>query len=110
MMLDSLATRIVPAKVAGMNSRFNLVFTDRQEKAAITIENGVMIAEMGEAHANPTATLSGPRQLFLGLMMVKAPLAALERAGLTVEGDKAAVEAWQAAVVAPEATFNIVTP
>lgn len=110
MMLDSLATRIVPAKVAGMNTRFNLVFTDRQEKAAIAIENGVMVAEMGEAHAAPTATLSGPRQLFLGLMMVKAPLATLERAGLVVEGDKAAVEAWQAAVVAPEATFNIVTP
>ncbi|MBK8631417.1 MAG: hypothetical protein IPN84_14845 [Sphingomonadales bacterium] len=65
---------------------------------------------MDQSHAAPMATLKGPRQLFLGLMFMKAPLAMLEKAGLTVEGDRAVVEAWQAAIETPEATFNIVTP
>jgi alkyl sulfatase BDS1-like metallo-beta-lactamase superfamily hydrolase len=110
MLLDSVATRLVPAKVADVKSLINLEFTDRNEKAAITLQSGVMVAEMDQSHAAPMATLKGPRQLFLGLMFMKAPLAMLEKAGLTVEGERAVVEAWQAAIETPEATFNIVTP
>lgn len=110
LLLDAIATRLDPAKIGGRQMALNFNFADRQEKARITIENAVMIPEMGEAAAKPAATLSGPRQLFLGFFFLKLPLAQLEAVGLKVEGDRAAVEALQAAIETPPNAFNIVTP
>ncbi len=110
LLLDSIATRLDPAIIATKNLTLNFNFADRNEKARITVENAVMITEMGEAHARPAVTLTGPRQFFLGLFFLKLPLGRLEAAGLKVEGDRAAIEALQAAIETPPSVFNIVTP
>jgi alkyl sulfatase BDS1-like metallo-beta-lactamase superfamily hydrolase len=110
MMLDSIATRLDPAAIGDRKLSLNLVFADKGERAAISVGNAVMVSEMGQAHAAPQATLTGPRQLFLGLFFLKAPLAALEAAGLKVDGDRAAVEALQRAIETPQPNFPIVTP
>ncbi len=110
MLLESVATRLDPAIIGSRKVSFNLSFTDRAETASITIGNSVMVSEMGATDAAPTATLSGPRQLFLGLIFLKLPLAQLEAAGLKVEGDRAAIAAFQAAIENPPSTFNIVEP
>ena len=80
------------------------------ETASINIGNSVMVSEMSVSNAAPTATLSGPRQLFLGLIFLKVPLAQLEAAGLKIEGDRAAISAFQAAIENPPSTFNIAEP
>ncbi len=110
LLLDTIATRLDPAVIGAKSLNLNFNFVDRGEKARITVENAVMISEMGEAHAKPAVTLSGPRQLFLGLFFLKLPLAQLEAAGLKVEGDRASFEALQAAIETPPNIFNIVTP
>jgi len=110
LLLDSIATRLDPAVIGGKALALNFHFADRDEKARITVENAVMIAEMGEAHAKPVVTLTGPRQFFLGLFFLKLPLAQLEGAGLKIEGDRTAIEALQAAIETPPNVFNIVTP
>lgn len=110
LLLDTIATRLDPAVIGAKSLNLNFNFVDRGEKARITVENAVMISEMGEAHANPAVTLSGPRQLFLGLFFLKLPLAQLEAAGLKVEGDRASFEALQAAIETPPNIFNIVSP
>jgi alkyl sulfatase BDS1-like metallo-beta-lactamase superfamily hydrolase len=110
MMLDSVATRIDPALIADQRLSLNFNFTDRNEKAAISTGNAVMVSEMGEAHAQPQATLSGPRALFFGLLYQKVPLAALEKAGLKIDGDRHAVEALQSSIEIPSPLFNIVSP
>ena len=110
LLMDAIATRLDPAVIGAKAINLNFTFADRGEKARITVENAVMIAEMGEAHAKPAVTLSGPRQLFLGLFFLKLPLAQLEAAGLKVEGDRTAIEALQAAIETPPNVFNIVTP
>lgn len=110
LLLDSIATRLDPAVIGGKALALNFHFADRDEKARITVENAVMIAEMGEAHAKPVVTLTGPRQFFLGLFFLKLPLAQLEGAGLKVEGDRTAIEALQAAIETPPNVFNIVMP
>ncbi len=110
LLLDTIATRLDPAVIGAKSLNLNFNFVDRGEKARITVENAVMISEMGEAHAKPDVTLSGPRQLFLGLFFLKLPLAQLEAAGLKVEGDRAFFEALQAAIETPPNIFNIVTP
>ena len=110
LLLDAIATRLDPAVIGAKAMTLNFNFADRGEKARITVENAVMISEMGEAHAKPAVTLSGPRQFFLGLFFLKLPLAQLEGAGLKVEGDRAAIEALLSAIETPPNGFNIVTP
>jgi alkyl sulfatase BDS1-like metallo-beta-lactamase superfamily hydrolase len=110
LLLESVATRLDPAKVAGRTLAVNFVVTDRSETAKVSIGNGVMISEMSTTHAAPAATVIGPRQLFLAMLFLKMPLAQLEVAGLKIEGDRAVVEALQAALDPIPAAFNIAEP
>lgn len=110
LLLDSVATRLDPASIKDRSMAINFAFTDRNEKAKVSVGNAVMFSEMGAAHTAPAATVSGPRQLFLALLFLKMPLAQLEGAGLKVEGDRAAVEALQAALDPMPGPFNIAEP
>ena len=65
---------------------------------------------MGSSHDTPAATVAGPRQLFLAMLFLKMPLAQLEAAGLKIEGDRAVVEALQAALDPIPTAFNIAEP
>jgi len=109
LLLDSAATRIDPAKLAGRHMAINLVMPERGETAAIELTGTTMLARMSAA-SDVQATLTGPRRLLLGLLFLKLPLAQLEMAGLKVEGDRAAVEAWLAALDPMPGAFNIVEP
>jgi alkyl sulfatase BDS1-like metallo-beta-lactamase superfamily hydrolase len=110
LLLDSVATRLDPVVIGDKALAINFVFSDRQEQAKISVGNAVMFSEMGASHASPTVTVTGPRQLFLALLFLKTPLTQLEGAGLKVEGDRAAVEALQAALDATPGPFNIAEP
>ncbi len=110
LLLDSVATRLDPATIGDRSLAFNFVFSDRNEKAKVSVGNAVMFSEMGVSHAMPAATITGPRQLFLALLFLKMPLSQLEGAGLKVEGDRAAVEALQAALDPMPGPFNIAEP
>lgn len=110
LLLDSIATRLDPALVGKQRLLLNFNFKDRGEKARVTVGNAVMVSEMEEAHAAPAVTLTGPRQLFLGLFFLKLPLATLEAAGLKIEGDRAAIEALQTAIEPMGGGFNIAEP
>ena len=110
LLLDSIATRLDPAKIGDRKLTLNFVFADRNERARVSTSNAVMVTEMGEAHANPQVTVTGPRQLFLGLFFLKAPIASLEAAGLKIEGDKAVLGALQNALEAQGPPFNIAEP
>ncbi len=109
LLLDSAATRFDPAKLSAPIT-LNLTITDRKENVGIEAGKTVMIARVGSPASAPTATLTGPRQLILGLLFVKLPLAQLEMMGLKVEGDRAAVTALQAALDPVPTGFNIAEP
>jgi alkyl sulfatase BDS1-like metallo-beta-lactamase superfamily hydrolase len=108
MLLDSVATRFDPAKF-GRSGRINLTITDRQESAGIELTSSAMIGRM-RTSSDAAATLTGPRRLMLGLLFLKLPLAQLEAAGLKIDGDRALVEAWLAAIDPVPGRFNIVEP
>jgi alkyl sulfatase BDS1-like metallo-beta-lactamase superfamily hydrolase len=110
LLLESVATRLDPAKVAGKTLAINFSIADRGETAKISIGNGVLISEMASGHDAPAATVTAPRQLFLAMLFLKMPLAQLEAAGLKIEGDRTAVEALQAALDPTPAAFNIAEP
>ena len=109
LLLDSAATRFDPAKLVAPVS-VNLAITDRKEIVGIEASKTVMLARVGITVATPTATVTGPRQLMLGLLILKLPLPQLEALGLKVEGDRAAVNALQAALDPVPTGFNIVEP
>jgi alkyl sulfatase BDS1-like metallo-beta-lactamase superfamily hydrolase len=110
LLLNSVATRLDPDAIGGKSLAINFDIQDRKESAKISVGNAVMIGEMGAAHANPAATVRGPRQLFLAMLFLKTPLAQLEALGLKIEGDRAAVEMLQAALDPIPSTFNIAEP
>lgn len=109
LLLDSVATRIDPAKLAGRKLAINLAMPERGETAGIELTGTAMLSRMSAASA-PAATLTAPRRLLLGLLFLKLPLAQLEAAGLKVEGDRAAVEAWLSALDPMPGAFNIAEP
>lgn len=110
LLLDSVATRLDPGAIGEKSLAINFVFSDRQEKAKVSVGNAVMFSEMGAGHVAPEATVTGPRQLFLALLFLKMRLAQLEGAGLKVEGKRAAIEALQAALDPMPGAFNIAEP
>ena len=110
LLLESVATRLNPASIGDKKLAINFAITDRQESVKVSVGNSVMISEMGSSHSTPAATVSGPRQLFLAMLFLKMPLAALEAGGLKIEGDRAAVEALQAALDPLPGAFNIAEP
>jgi alkyl sulfatase BDS1-like metallo-beta-lactamase superfamily hydrolase len=110
LLLDSIATRLDPAIIGLGSQTLNFNFTDRNEKARVSISHAVMMNEMGVAHANPAVTVSGPRQLFLGLFFLKLPIANMEAAGLKVDGDRTALEQLLSAIEPASPPFNIAEP
>ena len=86
MLLDLVAVRLNPDKVAGASVRMELVFPERKEQFYVTVHNGVLVAEPIAAPGPVDATVTLPRAgliqaLFLG---VPAP-------GAKVDGDAAAL-------------------
>lgn len=110
LLLDSVATRLNPEVIGDRSLALNFVFSDRKETAKVSVGNAVMFAEMDARHAKPAVTVTGPRQLFLALLFLKMPVAQLQMGGLKVEGDRAAIEALQAALDPMPSPFNIVEP
>lgn len=110
LLLDSVATRLNPEVIGDRSLALNFVFSDRKETAKVSVGNAVMFAEMDARHAKPAVTVTGPRQLFLALLFLKMPVAQLQMGGLKVEGDRAAIEALQAALDPMPTPFNIVEP
>jgi alkyl sulfatase BDS1-like metallo-beta-lactamase superfamily hydrolase len=108
-LLDSAATRFDPIKLGGRTLALNLVIPDRNETAGIEVNRTTMIGRMRPA-GQPNATITAPRRMLLGMLFMKVPLAQLEAAGLKVEGDRTAVEAWLGAIDPPPGAFNIVEP
>lgn len=111
MLLDSVATRYDPARLAWPLVAVKLDITDRKESFTIHADKTVLIARPDMPTGKDTAAiLHGPRRLMLALFFLKVPLDKLEMAGLQVEGDPDAVNALQAALDPVPQGFDIVTP
>ncbi len=108
-LLDSVSTRFDPAKLNGRQLAINLVLPERQESVGIEVGKTTMIGRMAPL-TRPDATITGPRRLLLGLVFLKLPLAQLEAAGLKVDGDRSAVEAWASSLDPMPGSFNIAEP
>ncbi|MEJ2411262.1 MAG: alkyl sulfatase dimerization domain-containing protein [Novosphingobium sp.] len=109
LLLDSAATRFDPARVGKRKLSFNLVMPDRNETAGIQLTGTTMFSRM-QALGKVDATIAGPRALILAMLFRKKPLEELEAAGLTVSGNREAVQSWLDAIDPLTGGFNIVEP
>ncbi|MFM5950885.1 MAG: alkyl/aryl-sulfatase [Novosphingobium sp.] len=109
-LLDTVATRYAPDRMALPRLTINFEITDRNESVGLEAGKTVLIARVGIPNAQPDVTLSGPRRLILGLLFANVPLAQLEAAGLKVKGDPDAIKALVAALDPIPAGFNIIEP
>lgn len=108
--LDTLATRLNPDTIGDRAMTVALEVTDTREQALLSLRNAVLVPEMDRRIDAPTLSLSGPRQLLMGLFLGGRPLAELEAAGLIVKGDRESLQALTKAIEAPVANYPIVTP
>lgn len=91
-LLDSAATRFAPERAGPRGITIGIELTDRKEQAMLEITDQVMIGRVGALPPSPTASVKGPRALLLAMLFLKQPVALLEKAGLQVTGDKAALQ------------------
>jgi alkyl sulfatase BDS1-like metallo-beta-lactamase superfamily hydrolase len=107
-LLDSAATRFAPERWGQRRLTIALELTDRKEQAMLEANGQALIGRVGSAAAAPDVTVRGPRALLLALLFLKQPVSAMQSAGLTVEGDAAALQALIDALDPMPQGFDIV--
>ncbi|MEQ8412746.1 MAG: alkyl sulfatase dimerization domain-containing protein [Erythrobacter sp.] len=110
LLFDSAATRYDPRKLARGRVAVRFRLTDRGEEVLVEANDSVMIARMEDEATPPDVIVTGPRQMVLGLLFLKLPLAQMKAAGLAVEGDEDALGALLDALDPMPGGFDIVTP
>lgn len=106
LMLDAAAVRLNPEAIGEARVSLAIVLTDTGEKARVEVANAVMTHEGGDGPAG--ATLTSTKAAF-ARMLVGGP-AELDKPGVTVGGDRAAVARFLGALDPPPGAFAIVTP
>lgn len=110
LLLDSAASRYDPSKLGRTETTIQLNIVDRAETAVVEANDRVMIGRMGETSDTADVTITGPRQMLLGMLFLKMPVAQLQAAGLKVEGDASAMQALIDALDPIASGFEIVMP
>ena len=109
-LLDSAATRFAPERFGARRLTVGIELVDRKEQAMIEANGRVMIGRVGTLPDAPDVTLRGPRALLLALLFLKQPVAAMQGAGLQVEGDAAALQGLIDALDQMPQGFAIIEP
>lgn len=92
-LLDSAATLFAPEKPGQRNFSIAIEIPDRGEKATLEVGDQVMIGRAGVLPEKPAVTIRGPRRALLALMFVKLPVETVAKMpGVTIEGDRAALQ------------------
>lgn len=91
-LFELLAIRVDPAKAAGKDVAVAFVFPERKERHRLTLKNAVLVQEANVA--DPVqATVTMPRQAFLGMLFAGVSPAQLIASGtMKIEGDVFALQ------------------
>ena len=111
MFFDYLAVRLNADKAAGKSMTINWVFTDLNERYAMTLNNSALTYRSDAAHARPVATLRLSRPVLNSIITGKAKISdAISQGQLEVTGDQQSVAALFGMLDSFAPSFNIVTP
>lgn len=107
--LDLLAIRLVPERLGDRRYAFNLVFPERNERFAVTIENGVLVHE-ADVTLPDAPTITAPRGVFLQALATQSMRAAVMRGEIRIAGARRSLEGLGEIFETPDLNFPIVTP
>jgi alkyl sulfatase BDS1-like metallo-beta-lactamase superfamily hydrolase len=111
MLLDFAAVRVNPDKAAARAFKINLELIDRGERVLITVENGVLVHELGVAEADAGATVRMKRPDLLMTLFAGIPFAArVESGDIVIEGDASLYAALVDLIEPLTPNFPVVTP
>jgi alkyl sulfatase BDS1-like metallo-beta-lactamase superfamily hydrolase len=111
MLLDFAAVRVNPDKAAARAFKINLALTDRDEVVLITVENGVLVHELGVKESGAGATVRMKRPELLMTLFAGIPLAArVESGDIVIEGDAGLYAALIDLIEPLTPNFPVVTP
>ncbi len=108
--LDLISTRLNPDKIGDRKMTLLMEDTDAGVRSLLSLQNAVLVSEVGKSIDAPTVSVSGNRKLLMGLFVAKQPLEKMESAGLKVSGDRDAFAALLAAIERPPTDFAIIAP
>lgn len=107
--LDLLAVRLNPERLGERRFAFNLVFPERNERFAVTIQNGVLVHESGVTLAD-APTITSPRGVFLQALGTGTMRRAVINGSIRINGDRGSLEGLNEVFDTPDPNFAIVTP
>jgi alkyl sulfatase BDS1-like metallo-beta-lactamase superfamily hydrolase len=107
--LDLLAIRLVPERLAARRYAFNLVFPERNERFAVTIANGVLVHESGVS-IEGAPTITAARPAFLQAMATQSMARAVLSGNIRITGNRRSLEGLGEIFETPDINFPIVTP
>ncbi|MGW6659503.1 alkyl sulfatase C-terminal domain-containing protein [Rhodococcus sp. NPDC055024] len=107
---DYLGIHIVGERAATVDIRINTTFTDIGDEWTMWVRNGVLNARRAH-HPDAQLTIAGPKPALAAvLLQPHNAKAAIEKFGLSTEGDPAVLDALADIVEDFDPHFNIVTP
>jgi alkyl sulfatase BDS1-like metallo-beta-lactamase superfamily hydrolase len=107
--LDLLAVRLNPERLGTRHYAFNLVFPERNERFAVTIENGVLVHESGVT-LEDAPTVTAARGVFLQAMATQSMARAVLSGSVRISGNRRSLEGMGEVFDTPDPNFAIVTP
>ena len=111
MFFDFLAVRLNADKAAGRTMALNWVFTDLNERYAMTLSNSALTYLPNASHQEPTATITLSKGMLNRIAARQASLGDAVKAGdIRISGDQGAVGALFSMLDTFSPSFNIVTP
>ncbi|MHA7133265.1 alkyl/aryl-sulfatase [Oerskovia turbata] len=109
-LFDYAAVHVIGEQAAEVDLRFDLRFTDHDQTWTLWVRNGVLNARRG-AHPDAALTVSGPKTALAGVLLQPAGVDRLVAAGaVTLDGDRAVLDAYAGVLDTFDPNFAIVTP
>jgi alkyl sulfatase BDS1-like metallo-beta-lactamase superfamily hydrolase len=111
MFFDLLAVRLDSDKAQGNDMTLNWVFSDLNERYALTLRNGVLTHRDDRQHAKPDATVTMSKATLdrISLRQLDFPTA-VRQGEVTIDGDARKLAGLMGMLATFTPTFNIVTP
>ncbi len=111
MLLDYAAVRLNPTRAEGKRIVLNVVLSDVNERHLITVENSVLIHELGITGDKADATVTMQRPDLIKTLMAAIPVGALTLSGAIKSEGGADTYSQLTSLIDPvDANFPIVTP
>ncbi|MEZ5995173.1 MAG: alkyl sulfatase dimerization domain-containing protein [Hyphomonadaceae bacterium] len=107
--LDLLAVRLNPERLGARRFAFNLVFPERNERFAVTIENGVLVHER-DVTLDDAPTITAARPAFLQAMATQTMTRAVLAGRVRISGNRRSLQGLGDVFDTPDPNFAIVTP